>query len=144
MFGTPIQDASFWQGQQHYPDDCAIKCQQFILEQFTGVAADEHELVHESLQRGWYVPGTGTQPQDVGKLLELHGVGVHSYDHTSVFHLACELAQGHKVIVSVDAKELWEGNSVLEEIRDATGFAEANHAVVVSGIDTSHPTKSVS
>jgi hypothetical protein len=85
------------------------------------------------------VPGAGTQPHDVGKLLELHGVGVHRYQHASIFHLAQELAEGRKVIVGVDAKELWESNSVLEEIRDALGFAEANHAVVVSGIDTSDP-----
>jgi hypothetical protein len=138
LFGTPIQDAGFWEGQQQYPDDCAIKCQQFILEQFTG-AADEHVLVREALEHGWYMPGAGTQPQDVGKLLDLHGVSVHSYQHASIFHLAQELAEGHKVIVGVDAKELWEGNSVLEEIRDALGFAEANHAVVVSGIDTRDP-----
>lgn len=139
LFGTPAQDVGFWEGQQQYPDDCAIKCQQFILEQFTGEAADEHVLVRESLEHGWYVPGAGTQPYDVGKLLELHGVGVHSYQQASIFHLAQELAEGHKVIVGVDAKELWQGNSVLEEIRDALGFAEANHAVVVSGIDTSDP-----
>jgi hypothetical protein len=139
LFGTPIQDAGFWEGHQQYPADCAIKCQQFILEQFAGAPADEHLLVRESLEHGWYVPGAGTPPQDVGKLLELHGIGVHSYERASVFHLACELAQGHKVIVGVDAKELWDGNSILEEIRDAMGFAEANHAVVVSGIDTSDP-----
>jgi hypothetical protein len=52
LFGTPAQDAFFWEGQQLYPDDCAIKCQQFILEQFTGLAADEHVLVQESLQHG--------------------------------------------------------------------------------------------
>jgi hypothetical protein len=139
LFGTPIQDAGFWDGQQQYPDDCAIKCQQFILEQFTGAPADEHTLVRESFENGWYIPGAGTPPQDVGKLLELHGVGVHRYNHATQLHLAIELAQGHKVIVGVDAKELWQGNSILEEIRDALGFAEANHAVVVSGIDTSDP-----
>ncbi|MHB1424409.1 MAG: cysteine peptidase family C39 domain-containing protein [Gemmataceae bacterium] len=139
LFGTPIQDAGFWDGQQQYPDDCAIKCQQFILEQFTGTPADEHVLVREAYEHGWYAPGAGTSPQDVGKLLELHGVSVHSYHHASGYHLALELAQGHKVIVGVDAKELWEGNSILEEIRDAMGFAEVNHAVVVSGIDTSDP-----
>lgn len=70
-------------------------------------------FVRESLEHGWYEPGAGTQPYDVGKLLELHGVGVHSYQHASIFHLAQELAEGHKVMVGVDAKELWEGNSVL-------------------------------
>jgi hypothetical protein len=139
LIGTPIQDAAFWEGPQQYPDDCAIKCQQFILEQFTGMPADEHTLVREAWEHGWYMPGRGMFPQDVGQLLELHGVGVHRYDHASIFHLTSELAQGHKVIVGVDAKELWQGSSLLEEICDALGFAEANHAVVVSGIDTSDP-----
>lgn len=138
LFGTPIQDAGFWDGQQKYPDDCAVKCQQFILEQFTGEHTDEHALVRESWQHGWYTPGAGTRMEDVGKLLELHGVPVHRYQHASIFHLARELAEGHKVIVGVDGKELVEGNP-LNELFDQLGFAQADHAVVVSGIDTSDP-----
>jgi hypothetical protein len=139
FIGTPGQDAASWDGPQQYPDDCAIKCQQFILQQFTGQHVNEHVLVREALDRGWYTPGGGTLPQDVGNLLELHGVHVHRYEHASIFHLAVELSQGHKVIVGVDSKELWQGNSVLEEIFDNMGFAHADHAVVVSGIDTSDP-----
>jgi hypothetical protein len=140
VFGTPGQDAAFWEGRQSYPDDCAVKCQQFVLGQFTGHHVDEGALVREAAEHGWYTPGGGTRPEDVGKLLELHGVAVHRYEHADQFHLAQELAQGHKVIVGVEAARLWEPNPVLDHLRDALGLpGHADHAVVVSGIDTSDP-----
>lgn len=139
MFGTPDRDSLHWDGQQNYADTCAIRCQEFILEQFTGKEIDESLLVREAEEHGWYTPGGGTRIEDVGKLLELHGVPVNRYQNASVFHLSLELAQGHKVIVGVDSHELWQGTSVLEEIRDSLGFQSADHAVVVSGIDTSDP-----
>ncbi len=123
-----------------FPDDCAIKCQQFILEQFTGRFVAEATLVREAMERGWYVPGGGTPLADVGKLLELHDVGVTQYQHASQFHLAMELAQGHKVIVGVESDALWHSNPLLPAVRDMLGVqGVADHAVVVSGIDTSDP-----
>ncbi|MCX7702300.1 MAG: hypothetical protein N2039_15605 [Gemmataceae bacterium] len=139
MFGTPDRDTVHWDGKQSYADTCAIRCQEFILEQFTRREIDEGMLVREAMEHGWYTPGAGTRIEDVGNLLELHGVPVNRYQNASVIHLTLELAQGHKVIVGVDSAELWHGNSVLEEIRDELGFKTANHAVVVSGIDTSDP-----
>jgi hypothetical protein len=139
-FGTPGMDSAFWEGQQRLPDDCAIKCQQFILEQFTGQAVGEHTLVREAMEHGWYAPGQGTTPANVGNLLELHGVPVTHYQHASQFHLAMELAQGHKVIVGVESDTLWHHNPLLETLRDLLGVhGVADHAVVVSGIDTSDP-----
>jgi hypothetical protein len=139
-FGTPGADTAFWEGQQQLPDDCAIKCQQFVLEQFTGHAVAEGTLVSEAMEHGWYAPGRGTSPEDVGKLLELHGVGITPYLHASQFHLAMELAQGHKVIVGVESDALWNHNPLLEALRDMIGVhGSADHAVVVSGIDTSDP-----
>jgi hypothetical protein len=137
-FGTPGHDSAFWQGQQQLPDDCAIKCQQFILEQFRGERVSEMALVHEAREHGWY--DQGTKPADVGNLLELHKVPVTHYDHASQFHLANELSQGHKVIVTVESDALWHPNPVLEGLRDVLGIhGAADHAVVVSGIDTRDP-----
>ena len=139
-FGTPGQDSAFWEGQQQLPDDCAIKCQQFILEQFTGHTIAEDTLVREAMEHGWYAPGHGTTPDNVGNLLQLHGVGVTHYQHASQFHLAMELAQGHKVIVGVESDALWHSNPLLEALRDTLAIhGSADHAVVVSGIDTSDP-----
>jgi len=139
-FGTPGADTAFWEGQQQLPDDCAIKCQQFILEQFTGHAVAEDNLVREAWEHGWYAPGQGTTTENVGNLLELHGVGVTRYEHASQFHLAMELAQGHKVIVGVESDALWNHDPLFEALRDMLGIhGGADHAVVVSGIDTSDP-----
>ncbi len=139
-FGTPGADTAFWEGQQQLSDDCAIKCQQFILEQFTGHAVAEDSLVREAWDHGWYLPGQGTPSQNVGNLLELHGVGVTHYQHASQFHLAMELSQGHKVIVGVESDSLWNQHPLLEALRDLLGITgPADHAVVVSGIDTSDP-----
>lgn len=139
-FGTPSQDTAFWEGKQQLPDDCAIKCQQFILEQFTGQPVSEANLVREAMVNGWYEPGHGTPSPDVGNLLELHGIAVTHYEHANQFHLAMELAQGHKVIVGVESDALWHSNPILEALRSMLSIqGVADHAVVVSGIDTSDP-----
>jgi hypothetical protein len=139
-FGTPDEDRAFWEGKQQLPDDCAIKCQQFILEQFTGHPVSEGTLVREAMENGWYAPGHGTRTTDVGNLLELHDVDVTRYEHADQFHLAMELAQGHKVIVGVESDSLWHQNPFLEALRELAGVqGAADHAVVVSGIDTRDP-----
>lgn len=139
QFGTPDTDKVFWDGQQSYPDTCAIRCQEFILEQFSGQQISEDALVQQAIDHGWYQPGGGTQGQDIGNLLELNGVPVTRYQDASIFNLSNELAQGHKVIVGVDSGELWHRNAVLDGISDALGLSGADHAIVVSGIDTRDP-----
>ena len=139
VIGTPLADTHYFPGAQSYDDTCAIRCQEFILRQFTGQAVPEELLVNEARAHGWYADGQGTSPGDVGNLLELHGIPVHRYMHGNIYNLTAELAQGHKVIIGVDSHELWEKNSILREIRHAVGLGHADHAVVVSGIDTSDP-----
>jgi len=127
--------------QQQYPDTCAIKSQQIILEDF-GVEVTETELVQTASASGWY-NGEGTNPQDVGNLLNLAGIPVTKQDNANVFTLVNELAQGHKVIVGVDADELWHNNSASEKMmnwaNDFFGSQGGNHALIVAGIDTSDP-----
>lgn len=132
-------------GEQGDQGTSAIRSQGLIIEQFTGEEVDEEALIQEALANGWYEPGMGTDPENVGKLLEAHGVSTTSYDNASSFDLANELAQGHKAIVSIDSGELGSGgvisegivNSVLEWLFDYG--QEADHAVVVTGIDTTDP-----
>jgi len=139
IIGDPRTDVSCFPGQQSYPDTCAIRCQEFILERFTGVDLGEVTLVREACDHGWYTPGGGTSPSDVGNLLELYGIPVTRYEHSNIWQLTAELAQGHKVILGVDSGEMWHQNSVLERIEDRLGISGADHAVVVSGIDTTDP-----
>lgn len=138
VIGDPASQLVSADVQQQYSDTCAIQCQRLILNEF-GVGVTEDQLVAEATARGIYQPG-GTSADDVGKLLESHGLPVNRFDHANVFNLSNELAQGHKVIVGVDSKDLWESqNGIIHEILDFFGLAKADHAVIVSGIDTTDP-----
>lgn len=136
VIGEPATHLLSPEVRQHYSDTCAIQCQRLILNQF-GDGSTEESLVQEASARGIY--HNGTRPEDVGKLLESHGIPVHRYENGNVFNLSNELAQGHKVIVGVESEDLWHKNSILHEIADFFGFGKADHAVIVSGIDTSDP-----
>lgn len=136
QIGLPGADGRSSWVQQHYEDTSAIRCQELILRDF-GVNVSEDGLRREAAIYGWYEPGVGTSLYDIGNLLELHSVPVHRYEDATIFNLTSELAQGHKVIVGVDSGELWYRNALLDAIFDKLGFSGADHAVVVSGIDTS-------
>ncbi|MZP28601.1 hypothetical protein GTO91_02560 [Heliobacterium undosum] len=139
LIGTPVEDSEVFPGQQNYEDTCAIRSQQFIIEQFTGLPMTEEQLMAEASANGWYTPGGGTPLEDVGNLLELHGIPVNRIENANIFNLANELAQGHKVIIGVDSGELWQEQPILSNIADQLGISGTDHAVVVSGIDTSDP-----
>ena len=126
---------------QLYPDTCAIKSQQLILKDF-GIDVSETELVQTANANGWY-NGGGTSPEDVGNLLNLAGIPVSKQSDANVFNLVNELAQGHEVIVGVDADELWHNSSINEKLsnwfNDVFGEQGGNHALIVAGIDTRDP-----
>lgn len=126
--------------QQIYPDTCAIKSQQLILKDF-GIDVTETELVQAASANGWY--NGGTVPQDVGNLLNLAGIPITQKNNANVFNLVNELAQGHEVIVGVDADELWHNSTISEKftnwLNDAFGEQGGNHALIVAGIDTRDP-----
>jgi hypothetical protein len=122
--------------RQTYNDTCAIKSQQLILESF-GIDISEDQLRNEAMQHGWYSPGSGTNMYDVGNLLELHGIDVQQYEHCNIYNLVNELAQGRQVIIGVDSGELW--NNDFYENEDQIMGEYADHALVVSGIDTTDP-----
>lgn len=121
---------------QSYADTCAIKSQQLILNDF-GIPCTEDDLVQYSAERGWY-NGHGTNMEDVGNLLEDAGIQCTRQCDANVFNLVSELSQGHKVIVGVDAGELW-GNRFIEWLKDFFLGVTPNHALLVTGIDTSDP-----
>jgi hypothetical protein len=139
VIGTPLEDATHFPGMQNYTDTCAIRCQEFVLELYTNQDIPEEQLIQQALDHGWYAPGQGTAIKDVGNLLELNGIPVNRFEHASIFNLASELGQGHKVIIGIDSGELWGDNPVMEKIQDWFGLDTADHAVVVSGIDTTDP-----
>jgi hypothetical protein len=139
IIGTPEADTHHFPGQQHDADTCAIRCQEFIVRQFTSANLPESYYVAEAKANNWYHEGSGTEMANVGKLLELHNIPVNRYEHANILNLTAELAQGHKVIIGVEADDLWRQHPVVTEIKHLLGFSAADHAVVVSGIDTSDP-----
>lgn len=121
---------------QSYADTCAIKSQQLILNDF-GIPCSEDDLVQYSAEHGWY-NGNGTRMEDIGNLLEDAGIPCTRQCDANVFNLVKELSQGHKVIVGVDSNELW-GNRFVEWLKDFFLGETPDHALLVTGIDTSDP-----
>lgn len=129
--------------QQAYADTCAIKSQQIILNDF-GIPVTEDELVQYSYEHGWYQgDDTGTLLPDVGNLLEEAGIQCNRQANANVFNLVNELSQGHKIIVGVDADELWHDDTVVGKFKnwfnDFFKGDTPNHALIVAGIDTTDP-----
>ena len=127
--------------QQNHPDTCAIKAQQIILNDFN-IPCTEDQLVQYSAEHGWY-DGNGTKMADVGKLLVDGGVPCSQQQNANVYDLVDELSLGHKVIVGVDANELWNNDSIRGKFsnwyNDFFHGDTPNHAIIVAGIDTSDP-----
>lgn len=118
-------------------DTCAIRSQEIVLRSF-GTFVPQDELVKLAEQNGWYTPGNGTPMEHVGNLLDLYNIPNHRVAEANVFNLADELGQGHKVIVGVDVDELY-GNSFWESIKEHLVGKTPNHAMIVSGLNTSDP-----
>lgn len=143
--GDPLSQEDYWE-MQSYSDDCAVMAQVSLLHQF-GVNISEDQAVYECASQGWYVPGGGTSSDDVGNLMELHGISMHDVQNATISDLAHELKAGHGVIVGVNSSELWDDGPLAElkhwlcEIcgLDNSTFNPADHAVVVTGIDVSDP-----
>jgi len=128
----------FWQGET---GECAIHAQFRILQDY-GYRGTVDDLRKEAIEHGWFDPDTGTPSADIGKLLELHNVPCDMYFEANRYNLLNELAQGKRVIVTVDSSELWHKNTILEKswenLKDLFPGG-TDHAVVVSGINTEDP-----
>jgi hypothetical protein len=130
--GHPIEYSDCW--QQQTGNDCAVMAQGEIFESLTGYHLSEQELCQIAREHGLYDPETGTQPQDVGKLLNLLGTPTEQEYNASLSELADALQHNDRVIVGLNANEIWY------PCRDsATGepveLPSAGHAVWVTGID---------
>ncbi len=120
-------------------DTCAIRSQEIVLRSF-GVFVPQDELIAQAEVHGWYSKGHGTSISDVGNLLDVYNVPNHRVADANIFNLIDELGHGHKVIVGVDIHELY-GNSFWQSVKESLVGKTPNHAMIVSGIDTSNPDK---
>ena len=137
IHGLPAENIVFDPSvYQFYDDTCAIQSQRLVLQQY-GIDVSQEEMIEVAKEHGWYVEGYGTPNGMIGKLMEYYGVYVDGSYGNNIFNLSNELAQGHQIIVSVDAYEL-----VYPELTvglDELYGENPNHALVVVGIDTTDP-----
>jgi hypothetical protein len=139
LTGDPAEAMQHWHIQEQ-PDTCAIACQEFVLDEVTGIDHSERALMDEAMSRGWYSPGGGTPMDLVGKLLEVHGLEVQRSWDADLDYLEQQISEGHKVLVAVDGGELHTVG--VDPLRDDVigdqgawpGF-DANHCVQVIGFD---------
>lgn len=120
------------------PDDhsCALRSQQIVLRDF-GIDIPFEKLEELAKSYGVYTD-EGTYTYDIGKVLQIAGVGMHQVQGTSFYDLTNELVQGHRVIVSVDADELWRtdpAGKLKNWFNDAIGNQGGNHALIVAGVE---------
>lgn len=121
---------------------CAIRSQQIILRDY-GIDISLEELKQYAINNGWYDPSPegGTPMWAIGNLLLSCNVPCEQSVDNTVYDLINELAQGHRVIVGVDANELWADRNhdtiagAKEWFKDIFQGETPNHALVVAGVD---------
>ena len=121
---------------------CAIRSQQIVLRDY-GIDISLDELKQYATENGWYDPSPegGTPMWAIGNLLLSCNVPCQQSVDNTVYDLINELAQGHRVIVGVDANELWADRNhdtmdgVKEWFKDFFEGETPNHALVVAGVD---------
>lgn len=116
---------------QHTPFTCAVVSQEMILHDFGITDVNEASLMGEAMQHGW-LNANGTPMEEVGNLLELHGIQCHQ-GH-GIDGMLQELAAGHKVIAAVDSDTLWHDSPMASMFKDVTQGDTPNHALVIQGV----------
>lgn len=132
-------DPVIYQGREGV---CAIRSQQIILRDY-GIDISLEDLKQYAIQNDWYAPGEegGTPLWAIGNLLLSCNVPCRQSSDNTIYDLINELAQGHRVIVGVDANELWASkeHNIIEEttewFKDFFSGETPNHALVVAGVE---------
>ncbi|TVQ45913.1 MAG: hypothetical protein EA365_06795 [Gloeocapsa sp. DLM2.Bin57] len=130
--GNPWEDAQFWQYQEG-SNSCAIVAQMGVFQSLTGLDVLESELCQIAEANGWFDPHSGTTLESMDNILNSFGLSTESYYNANLNDIAEALANGDKVIVALDAQEIWQplrdnNDNPLEQL-------DAGHAVWVTGID---------
>ncbi|MDT5139238.1 MAG: hypothetical protein QOD58_3500 [Mycobacterium sp.] len=151
LYGDPTAAAQYWRHQNY--DDCAIMSSADVVGQITGKLPSERSIIKVAQETPSVVhpgsiylkptnkddpnSGMGTMPGDLPTLLAHYGIHATNTDAdtagktgiaTGMESLEQLLGSGHAVIVGLNAEMIW--NQPVE------GQARADHAVVVTGVDT--------
>lgn len=132
--GDPGRSMEEWEFQGE-TNRCALYSQKFVIEELTGRDIDIEELADLAEENGWFSEEGGTPLLNMDKVLDYYGVDSEMSFHNGIDDIEDCLNSGGKVIVSIDADEIWYGES--DDL--FTPSESANHAVEVIGIDHSDP-----
>lgn len=132
VVGTPESDSAHWSVQEG-ANSCAVASQKGVIEAVTGMCIPESQLSEIAESNGWYDPNAGTAPQAVGNLLEAYGIPVTRQFDTTFTELYDALQRGEKVIVGLDANEIWTPRVGFDG--QPLEAPDSGHAVWVTGIE---------
>lgn len=133
IIGNPDDSLEYWQ-EQGGNGPCALYAQMFVIEELTGEDINIDDFIQEASDNGWYY-GDGTTALNMDQMLDYYGVDHEMGFNKSIDDIVECLDNGGKVIVSVDADQMWYG----DETDIFSPESGANHAVEVIGIDNSDP-----
>ena len=141
-------DPYIWQG---FDNTCAIRSQEIILRDY-GIIIPKDVLVKYATEHGWFDPDPekgGTPKGYIGNLIDACGIKTVRTEDATIYDIIAELSAGHRVMVSLDADELWVKNEtnifnrlfgeavnrVNDTIQSIKGVEGANHALIVAGVN---------
>ena len=132
--GDPAEAIEVWECQGN-TNRCALYSEKFVIEELSGQDIDIEDFSNVAKENGWFTEEGGTSLLNMNNMLDYYGVENQMSFHKSVEDIEDCLNSGGKVIVSIDADEIWYGT-------DNNIFAPesgANHAVEVIGVDRTDP-----
>lgn len=132
--GDPARAMEQWEFQGN-TGRCALYSQKFVIEEITGQEVDIEEMADLAEENGWFDEDHGTPLLNMNKMLDHYGIENTMRFHNDISDIERCLGFGGKIIVSIDADEIWYG----ENDNLFTPGDGANHAVEVIGIDHSNP-----
>lgn len=132
--GNPAEAMEDWEYQGD-TGRCALYSQKFVIEDLTHQKIDIEELADVAEKNGWFSEDSGTPLLNMDKMLHHYGINSDMRFHNDIYDIDKCLQNGGKVIVSVDADEIWYG----EKDGIYTPGDGPNHAVEVIGIDRTNP-----
>lgn len=156
MYGDPAAAAEYWRQQQF--DDCVVMSSADVVGEVTGTLPSEQAIIDmaqatpstahpgsiymKPVDTSDADSGMGADMADIPTLLARYQVTAKITENdtatqtgipTGMAGLKRALGAGHKVIVSVNSALIWREPV---EDRDEHGNPQADHAVVVTGVDT--------
>ena len=144
MHGDPEQASSYWYAQS-VNGYCVPAAVAQVVGEWQGTNVGEGEVVARAIEHGWLTTtdtngdgapddASGMTSSEGEALLESYGIPATT-THGSLKDLELLLDRDRDIIAYVDSDEVWYGAEDDGSSGASDGGSDANHAVVVTGID---------